>query len=174
MKYIYKIRNKFYDILYLWTKQHDIRLFHTLRKFVVKKLIRQSPSNFYIMSNVNIFNFKELSIGNHVSINHGCFLSCQGGLTIGNFVSIGHNTSILTTEHSYSDAETPIKYQPIIDYPVRIGSNVWIGANSTILAGVEIADGTIIAAGSVVTKSILDVDTIVGGVPARFLKNRLS
>jgi acetyltransferase-like isoleucine patch superfamily enzyme len=58
-------------------------------------------------------------------------------------------------------------------FPVSIGSNVWIGANVTILAGVHIATGTVVAAGSVVSKSIETADTIVAGVPARFLKMRL-
>ncbi len=42
----------------------------------------------------------------------------------------------------------------------------------TILAGVVLAEGTIVAAGSVVTRSVVDKNTIVAGVPARFLKKR--
>ena len=52
-----------------------------------------------------------------------------------------------------------------------IKNHVWIGARVTILDGVTIGNGAIIAAGSVVTKDV-DNYTIVGGVPAKIIKNR--
>ncbi len=54
--------------------------------------------------------------------------------------------------------------------PVKIGNKVWIGANVTILPGVTIGDGAIIAAGAVVNKDIAP-NTIVVGIPAKFIKN---
>ena len=52
-----------------------------------------------------------------------------------------------------------------------IGNDVWIGARAMILSGVKIGDGAVIAAGAVVTK---DVDTIVGGVPAKPIRKRFT
>lgn len=52
-----------------------------------------------------------------------------------------------------------------------IADNVWIGGNSTILQGVTVGEGAIVAAGSVVTKDVASY-TIVGGVPAKFIKDR--
>lgn len=175
MSYSKKIKLKIYYFIYLCLKNRELDLYNKFRVYVLKRMINKpSIKNLYIMPHVYIFGFRNLSLGNDVSINHGCFLSCQGGLIIGNFVSIGHNTSIVTTEHSYADLDIPIKYQPIKNLPVKIGNNVWIGANVTILAGVEIADGTIIAAGSVVTKNVVDENSIIGGVPAKYLKGRIS
>lgn len=143
-----------------------------VRSFLVQRILNARLHNLVIMPNVVISGFSSLKLGNEVSIQHGCFLSCKGGLEIGNLVSVAHHTSILTTEHSYGEPNVPIKHQPIRDAPVTIGSNVWIGAQVCILGGVTIADGTIVAAGSVVTKSIVEPNTIVAGVPARFLKRR--
>ncbi len=143
-----------------------------VRRHILRWLLGQELERLLVRPHVYILGYRELKIGSHVSINHNCFLSCEGGLEIGDYVAIGHDTSILTTEHTFDDPTVPIKYQPVKYLPVRLGSNIWIGAKVTILAGVTIADGTVIAAGSVVTKSIETPNTIVGGVPARFLKSR--
>ncbi|QWG03992.1 hypothetical protein KMW28_13775 [Flammeovirga yaeyamensis] len=55
--------------------------------------------------------------------------------------------------------------------PIEIGENCWIGRGCIILAGVTIGDGAIIAANSVVNKNIPS-NTIYGGVPAKFIKDR--
>jgi len=161
---------KIYYTLYLSIKTKELPFFDNLRVCFFNKLSKSKTIKFVLRSNVTIHDFKKLNIGEHVSIQNGCFLSCEGGLSIGNFVSIGHNTSIITTEHSFSNPDTPIKYQPIINKPVAIGDNVWIGANVTILGGVSIANGTIIAAGAVVNKSIISKNSIIGGVPAKHIK----
>lgn len=52
-----------------------------------------------------------------------------------------------------------------------VGNDVWLGRNCVIMPGVKIGDGAIVAAQSVVTRDIAPY-TVVGGNPARFLKNR--
>lgn len=54
--------------------------------------------------------------------------------------------------------------------PVYIEKQVWIGANVTICPGVRIGQGAIIAAGAVVAKYVVP-RTVVGGIPAKFIKN---
>jgi len=165
------IKNKILYRLYLLTKTHDYRSCEWLRIRIVQGLLGKQTRNLLFRSNVNLHGVENLDLGNDVSINHGCFISAQGGLKIGDFVAIGHNTSILTTEHTFADLAKPIKYQPVENRPVSIGNNVWIGANATILGGVSIADNTIVAAGAVVSRSIEQEFTIVGGVPAKFIKS---
>jgi acetyltransferase-like isoleucine patch superfamily enzyme len=53
------------------------------------------------------------------------------------------------------------------------GNDVWIGHGAIIVAGVHIGDVAIVAAGSVVVKDV-EPCTIVGGNPARFIKNRFN
>ncbi|WP_029759087.1 MULTISPECIES: DapH/DapD/GlmU-related protein [Fusobacterium] len=48
--------------------------------------------------------------------------------------------------------------------------DVWIGGNVTILPGVNIGNNVIVAAGAIVTKNIPD-NCIIGGVPAKIIKN---
>ena len=54
---------------------------------------------------------------------------------------------------------------------ISIGNDVWIGQNAIILPGVKIGDGATIAAGAVVNDDVLPY-TIVGGVPAKVLKEK--
>lgn len=56
---------------------------------------------------------------------------------------------------------------------VTIGHDVWIGHGATVLAGVTVGDGAVIGAGAVVSKDVAPY-TIVGGVPARRIKDRFS
>ena len=63
----------------------------------------------------------------------------------------------------------PAKRQQLHPAPIHIGKNVWIGANATVTQGVTIGDNAVVAAGAVVNKDV-EENTIVGGVPARFIK----
>ena len=56
---------------------------------------------------------------------------------------------------------------------VEIEDYVWIGARAIILPGVKIGKGAVIAANSVVTKDIPSM-TLVGGIPAKPIRNRIS
>ena len=108
---------------------------------------------------------------------------------IGRFCSIGPKVRIggLRTHPTNAISTSPIFYsiskltgRPYVEkaskyqehYRCYIGNDVWIGANSLILDGVSVGDGAIIAAGSVVTKNI-EPYSIVGGVPAKFIRYRL-
>lgn len=143
-----------------------------IRGFLFKQMTRRGVHSLIIKPGVYISGYRNLVIGNNVSINHNCLLSCEGGLTIGTNVSIAHGVSILTTEHAYEDSTLPIKCQPLKMYSVTIGDDVWIGAKATILAGVHLANGTVVGAGAVVTKSIDVENGVIGGVPARLIKKR--
>lgn len=54
-----------------------------------------------------------------------------------------------------------------------IGNDVWIGRDVIVKRGISIGDGAIVGAGSVVVKDVLPY-TIVGGVPAKLIRNRFS
>jgi acetyltransferase-like isoleucine patch superfamily enzyme len=108
---------------------------------------------------------KNLKIGKNVFINACCQFQDQGGITIGDGSLIGHHVVMATLNH----AQNPQNRGDMYPKPIVIGKNVWVGANVTILPGVTIGDGAIIAAGAVVTKDVPEI-AIVGGVPARYIK----
>ena len=108
---------------------------------------------------------QNITIGKNVFLNTSCHFQDQGGITIGDGTLIGHNVVLATLNHN----EDPARRSETNPSPIIIGKNVWIGANATITPGVTIGDGAIVAAGSVVTRDV-PPDTIVGGVPAKVLR----
>lgn len=109
---------------------------------------------------------KNITVGKNVFFNSGCKLQDQGGITIEDGTLIGHNVAMVTLNHSFD----PKRRCDLCPAPIHIGKNVWIGSNATVLPGVTIGDGAIIAAGAVVSKNVSE-NTVVGGVPAKIIKN---
>ena len=56
---------------------------------------------------------------------------------------------------------------------VTIGHDVWIGHGATLLPGVSVGNGAVVGAGAVVSRDVAPY-TIVGGVPARLIRERVS
>lgn len=108
---------------------------------------------------------KNIHLGKGVFINSGCRFQDQGGLWIGDGCLIGHNVVIATLNHDLN----PEHRADLHPAPVVLGERVWVGSNATILAGVNIGDGAVVAAGAVVSTDV-SPRTVVGGVPARVIK----
>lgn len=109
---------------------------------------------------------KHIRIGQNVFINFDCTFLALGGITIEDDVLIGPKVSLVTENHPLD----PKERKGLIGKPIHIKKNAWIGANATILPGVTIGENAVVAAGAVVSKDVPD-NTIVGGVPAKFIKN---
>ena len=114
-----------------------------------------------------------IKIGNRVAFNANVYINaCSGGrIVIEDDVLVAPNVVMRTNNHITSDREIPISQQGDISGEIIIENDVWIGANATIVGGVCIGQGAVVGAGAVVTRNV-DQYTIVGGVPARFIKMR--
>lgn len=158
-------------LLFMWNcvANHSQIIFVGLRYIILKTRIKSCGDNVKIGTNVQILGWEKLSIGTNVSIHSNCYIDANGEIEIRNNVSIAHNSTILSTNHDWRDLSLPIKYNPVISDEVIIYDDVWIGCGCRILAGVKIKTRSIIAAGAVVNKDVRS-KTIVGGVPAKVLK----
>nr|WP_321410897.1 acyltransferase [uncultured Carboxylicivirga sp.] len=114
-------------------------------------------------------NSGRLCIGNGSHIGDGTIIDMCSDVTIDEEVAIGPNCTIYTHDHKFDDMNKPAWKGGLILKPVVIKRGAWIGSNVTILPGVTIGERAVIAAGAVVTQNV-SPNTIVGGVPAKLLK----
>lgn len=106
-----------------------------------------------------------LSVGENTRIN-GAHLSVSNKLVIGNNVRISPYVLIMDDDfHDLNDHFAKGKTSPII-----IEDEAWLASKCTVLKGVTIGKGAVVAIGAVVTKDVAPY-TLVGGVPAKFIKN---
>lgn len=110
-----------------------------------------------------------ISLGDYSGLGVNCRIGAH--TTIGRNVMMGPEVIVLTQSHRHDDTERPMRLQGYEHKPVVIDDDVWIGTRAIILPGVHIGRGVIVGAGAVVTKSVPDF-SIVGGVPAKIIKNR--
>lgn len=135
--------------------------------------IHNMGSAVYIARGTSFSNPSLAKIGSHVYINaKNTFILHGAGITIGDYVAIGPECMFITSNLDTGDTSIPMmKRDAKASAPISIAKDVWIGARSIILPGVRIGTGAVVGAGSVVTKNIPDY-AVVGGVPARIIRNR--
>lgn len=109
---------------------------------------------------------KHTKVGKNVFINFDCVFLDLGGITIEDNVFIAPKVSLLSEGHPTSIEDR----HSLVPKAIHIKKNAWIGANATILPGVTVGENAIVAAGAVVSKDV-SANTIVGGVPAKFIKS---
>jgi maltose O-acetyltransferase len=140
---------------------------HTVRYILYKYIFKvKIPVDSIIYWRCRFFNPTGVYIGHNSIIGNDAFLDGREGLFIGNNVNIAGEFRVYTMEHDITDSEFSS-----VGGPVTIKDWVYIGTRVTVLPGVTIGEGAVVAAGSVVTKSV-EPWTLVGGCPAKFIKNR--
>lgn len=124
------------------------------------------PSSAALMWAVELWSPRKLQIGAHTVIGPRVQFDARGGITLGDSVNVSGGVQLQTAKHLVDDPD----FEAIAE-PITVGDRAWIGMNATVLGGVTIGEGAVVAAGSVVTKDV-PAFTVVGGVPARPLKER--
>lgn len=114
---------------------------------------------------------KGIHIGSNTSFSEYTFFGAAGGIEIGSNVISGQNVRFHAENHNYSDTSILIREQGVTHEGITIGNDCWIGAGATFLDGSEIGNGCVVAANALVNKKFPD-NVIIGGVPAKILKNR--
>lgn len=115
----------------------------------------------------------QIVLKEQVNISVNCTLISESDLEIGNKVLIaGHCYLNAGGNHGIERLDMPILDQPMMHRGgISIGEGSWLGAGAVLLDGARMGANAVAAAGAVVTGPVEEF-TIVGGVPAKLLRDR--
>jgi len=114
-----------------------------------------------------------LVIGSGSHIGDSTIIDVSDDITIGSEVALGPRCTLYTHDHDYMTDHVAAWKGPLKLGKIHIEDGAWIGSSVTILPNVRIGKRAIVAAGAVVTKDVLP-DVIVGGVPAKVIKQSIT
>ena len=103
-------------------------------------------ANSWVDGTANLYSVDDIRIGHDAVISEGAF--------------------ICTASHDLAS-----RTFALTSAPVEIGDYAWICAHAIVLPGVKIGEGAVVASGAVVAEDV-EPWTVVGGVPAKFIKKR--
>ncbi|MFC6290912.1 sugar O-acetyltransferase [Levilactobacillus angrenensis] len=110
-----------------------------------------------------------ISVGEDFFANYDCTILDVAPVTIGKHCLLGPKVQIYSVNHP-ADPKLRRNGAMGIGKPVTLGDDVWVGGGAIICPGVSLGSNVIVAGGAVVTKSFGD-NVVVGGNPARVIKN---
>lgn len=151
---------------------NQLTLFTGLGKIFIgdKCSFGYKPGGFHHGGSVEIqprYENSRVIIGDRVATNNNLFICAANHIEIGHDTLIGLNVVIM--DHEAHGLEPDKRRQVGAIGKVILGNNVWLGNSVTILKNSEIGDNTVVAAGAVVS-GIFPANVVIGGVPAKIIK----
>ncbi|TYC08802.1 acyltransferase [Bizionia gelidisalsuginis] len=165
---------------------------HSIINYINEMIFRFLPETRFFKFKQILCQIAGLELGDNIKICSSVRFLGQGKIKIGSNTWIGPATMIISTAEVKIGENVDIAPRVYIGTgthemgtdgirmagkgtkkSVIVGDGTWIGTGAIILPGVTIGRMCIIAAGSLVNKDIND-NTIVGGVPAKVIKNLLT
>lgn len=156
-------------------------------KFVSSKIIMNNNCKVVIQEGEQPLNFLNISMeqAENSSVFIGKNFRTNGtviemslvrdiSVTIGDDCMFSCNT-LLRAHDSHTIFDLTTK-QPINTHEdgIHIGNHVWVCQDAKILKNVSIADNTIVGLGSIVTKSFVENNCILAGIPAKIIKKNVN
>ena len=171
------MRKKIYLFIYYFFARHlpsssmpGGSLSNSIRRFLCKGIFLECGENSVIKRGAYFGKGTLLKLGENSQIGENSRI--EHDVIIEDNVMMGLDVLILANIHKSDRIDIPLIDQGYHErMPPVLKSGCWIGARVVILPGVTIGEGSIVGAGAVVTKDVPDY-SVVGGVPAKIIKNR--
>jgi acetyltransferase-like isoleucine patch superfamily enzyme len=111
---------------------------------------------------------RRLSVGPGCHITGPLHVDLTAPVRIGARVYMGYDVMLITADHEIAN---PVQRCGRRVYrAIHVEDGAWLGSRVVVLPGVRIGRGAVVGAGAVVTRDVA-ANTLVGGVPARFIRD---
>ncbi|WP_338780683.1 maltose acetyltransferase domain-containing protein [Metabacillus sp. FJAT-52054] len=134
---------------------------------LIKELFGSTGKEIWLEPSFRCDYGSNIHTGESFFANFDCVFLDVCEIRFGDNCMLGPGVHIYTATHPLHPAERNSGKE--FGKPITIGNNVWIGGAAVINPGVTIGDNAVIAGGAVVVKDV-PANCVVGGNPARVLK----
>lgn len=112
-----------------------------------------------------------MTIGSHFWCNGDCYFNCTTEITIGDDNMYGWHITINTTDghHAYENGK-----QKPMEGGITIGNHVWIASHCIIGKNTRVANDCVVAQCSLLSKAYDTASCLIGGMPAKILKENFT
>ncbi|HET8854945.1 MAG TPA: putative colanic acid biosynthesis acetyltransferase [Salinimicrobium sp.] len=167
----FSIKNKFsrlgwFFFYWIFFRPFNLQVCNGWRNLILRLFGAKLKSSSVVYASAKIWAPWNLEMGENSSIGPEVDCYNQGKISIGSNSVISQKTYLCASSHDFSLPDFPLILKPI-----HIGDQVWVAADAFIGPGVEIGRGAIVGAKAAVFRSVKDW-TVVGGNPAKFIKER--
>lgn len=132
------------------------------------KMIFESDAHIGQGAILNVRENGELRMGRNFAISGSTKIICNDKISIGDNVQFAYSILVMDSDgHSIYDTNGE-RYPNTA--PIKIGNKVWIAPYTSILKGASIPDNCIIAQFSLINKKFKSPKHIIGGIPAKEIK----
>lgn len=139
---------------------------HAPRRALLRLFGAQVGKHVQIMPSAQIWAPWNLVLGDFATVSHGVDLYDVDCIEIGAHATVSQRAFLCTATHDVDHPNMPLKTAPI-----RIAAGAWVCAEAYVHPGVAIGVDAVAGVRAVVLSDVLP-GQIVGGNPAKFIRNR--
>ncbi len=143
------------------------RFFRKWRTLILRIFGAKASWQCNVHASVKIWAPWNLEIGDYSCLGQNVDCYNQGRITIKKNATISQKSYLCASSHDYMS-----KYHSLYLDPIVIEESAWVAAEAFIGPGVTVGEGAVVGARAAVFKDI-PAWTVVGGNPAKFIKNRV-
>ena len=115
--------------------------------------------------------YGDLRLGSGVIVSYSSAIHCERSVVLQDLVAGAERVTIIDSDKELSASDDFFNDRPSRVSPVLIGRNTFLAAGVVIARGVNIGANSAVAANAVVTKGDYPDGWLLGGIPARPLKD---
>lgn len=146
----------------------DIPLIMRFRGWLYGLGMASCGKNLQVTHDAILRNLDNMKFGDNIFIANHAILWGSGFLIIDDCVIIAPHTTLVTGNHTLSNGS--FRDGEGIHGVIHLKSGSWVAANCTVSFGAVLPERSVLGANSMMNKAFKEIESVYGGVPAKFIK----